>query len=254
MNGSGPAVQEAAELIVPEPVSLPLLTSLTLGYTSTAAGLALLSLLAAPHLHTLALEDATHPAEILSIDAVPLLARVFPSPAAAPGPLFPALASLALRRAHFDGPLPPARVARLELVATSPAALALESTELRVRGPLASTSVVPRDEALAATGAALRALVEARGAAAAPQTICLHEAAYALREVEEEEFKLGGTRVRVFRRVDGEGEGDGDGDGDDEDTVMGSEPECGWDGEDEAFKVGGVFNDPVFDARYGYVG
>ncbi|KAJ7888487.1 hypothetical protein B0H13DRAFT_2666387 [Mycena leptocephala] len=253
MNGSGPVVPEAAELIVPSPSpsrSSPRSPSATPppppGSPSSASS---------PRRTSTHSPWKTRRTPPRSSPSTPCLSSHASSP---PPPLPPARSSpprvpRAPPRALRWPPAPSTRRApraRRHL----PAALALESTELRVRGPLVSTSVVPRDEALAATGAALRALVEARGAAAAPQTICLHEAAYALREVEEEEFKLGGTRVRVFRRVDGEGEGDGDGDGDDEDTVMGSEPECGWDGEDEAFKVGGVFNDPVFDARYGYVG
>ncbi|KAF7369273.1 F-box domain-containing protein [Mycena venus] len=258
INGSGPAFPDISADPSPptsiEPVSLPLLTSLTLGYISAAAGLALFDLLDAPHLHTLALEDATHPADTVPVDAVPLLARLFPLDIP---PQFPALADLALRRAHLAGPPPALRVARLELEAMDPSALAaLEPTThtLCIRGPLAAPSAFPLAPAaaLAATGAALRALVEKRGPAA-PRVICLHEAAYASRGEAEEEFCLGGTRVRFFRRFEGEEDGD-----EDEDTVMGSEPECGWDGygedEAEAFKVGGVFNDPVFDARYGYVG
>lgn len=250
MNGSGPAFPDpATEPTLCETVSLPLLTSLTLGYTSTDAGLTLFDVLAAPHLHTLALEDASHPAETVPVDAVPLLTRLFPP---AMQPLFPGITHLALRRAHLASPPPPVRVESLELVATDPAALALEATQtLCVRGSpfaLASGSSLLVDPAaqLAATGAALQALVAARGAAA-PRVICLHEAAYSSHVGDPEEFLLGTTCIKVFRRLEEDEEGDGD-----EDTVMGSEPECGWDGEDEAFKVGGVFNDPVFDARYGY--
>ncbi|KAJ6564616.1 hypothetical protein B0H19DRAFT_80918 [Mycena capillaripes] len=251
MNGSGPALPEEPSLALdPSPISLPFLTSLTLGYTSAAAALALFDLLAAPHLHTLALEDATHPAETVPVDVVPLLTRLFSGPTSPP--LFPALADLALRRAHLASPPPlGARVARLELVAMPPASLlALEAThELCVRGPL-SVSGLPGAEALVA----LRALIEGRRAhGGAPPVVCLHEAAYceANGEALEEEFYLGGTCVRVFRRCEMDVE-EGD---EDEDTVMGSGSECGWDGEelDDAFKVGGVFNDPVFDARYGYV-
>ncbi|KAJ7779120.1 hypothetical protein B0H16DRAFT_1878698 [Mycena metata] len=230
-----------------EPIHLPLLKSLTLGYTSTLSALAVLHLLAAAQLRTLALEDASHPAELALDDAAPLLTALFP-PSTPTVPLFPALSDLTLRRVHLAGPTPPVRVARLELVDMAPAALAFECTqELCVRGPLIAPSAfgVPAAVSLAETGTALRALVEGRGAAA-PRVVCLHEAAYAPTHAGEvEEFFIDATRVKLYRRPE-EVE-------DDEDTVMGSDPECGWD-EHEAFKVGGVFNDPVFDARYGYVG
>ncbi|KAF8176364.1 hypothetical protein K438DRAFT_1939381 [Mycena galopus ATCC 62051] len=131
MNGSGPAVPAESTNTAwdPEPVSLPLLDALTLGYTSAAAGLALLDLLSAPYLHTLTLEDATHPADTVPIDAAPLLTRLFPAPAVQQPP-FPALAHLALRRAHLAAhPPPDARVASLELVGTHPAALTVLATQ-----------------------------------------------------------------------------------------------------------------------------
>ncbi|KAJ7028845.1 hypothetical protein C8F04DRAFT_1398714 [Mycena alexandri] len=250
LNGCGPAFLDPAGVFLPtdlEPIHLPLLKSLALGYTSALSALAVLQLLAAAQLHTLALEDASHHAEMVPVDGVPLLAALFP-PSTPAVPLFPSLSDLTLRRVHLAGPTPPVRVARLELIDMAPAALALECTqELCVRGPLIAPSafVVRAAVSLAETGAALRALVEGRGAAA-PRVVCLHEAAYAaLLAGEAEEFFIGATLVKLYRRPE-ELE-------DDEDTVMGSEPECGWD-EHEAFKVGGVFNDPVFDARYGYVG
>ncbi|KAJ7256233.1 hypothetical protein B0H12DRAFT_519992 [Mycena haematopus] len=257
MNGSGPVLESDLEPPLaawnPEPVALPLLTALTLGYTSAAAGLALLDLLegGAPRLHTLMLEDATHPADTLPVDAGPLLARLFP-PLPHTRPLFPALAQLALHRAHLVTPPPQgARVASLALVATHPLALALEASDsLCVRGPLTlptlASSAVSSEAGLAATVAVLRALVETRGAKA-PRVICVHDSYAGSAGGEEgvEEVFLGGTQMRVFRRLEAQCDED-----EDEDTVMGSEPEY----EDEAFKVGGVFNDPVFDARYGYLG
>ncbi|KAJ6456554.1 hypothetical protein C8R47DRAFT_996260, partial [Mycena vitilis] len=77
MNSSGPALPDPSSMDMPTesaPVSLPLLSSLTLGYTTASSALALLGILAAPRLHTLALEDATHPAETVPVDASPLLA------------------------------------------------------------------------------------------------------------------------------------------------------------------------------------
>ncbi|KAJ7779096.1 hypothetical protein B0H16DRAFT_1501118, partial [Mycena metata] len=230
-----------------EPIHLPSLKSLTLGYTSTLSALAVLHLLAAAQLRTLALEDASHPAELALDDAAPLLTALFP-PSTPTVPLFPALSDLTLRRVHLAGPTPPVRVARLELVDMTPAALAFECTqELCVHGPLIAPSAfgVPTAVSLAETGTAPRALVEGRGATT-PRVVCLHEAAYApVHAGEVEEFFIAATRVKLYRRPE-EVE-------DDDDTVMGSDPECGWD-EHEAFRVGGVFNDPVFDARYGYVG
>ncbi|KAJ7176877.1 hypothetical protein C8R46DRAFT_889990, partial [Mycena filopes] len=232
MNDSGPLLPDPADsdVFYPEPIHLPSLTSLTLGYTSAPSALALLHVLAAPALHTLALEDASHPAELLPIDAAPLLRALFPPSAPPSPPLFPALAALALRRVHLTSPSPPVRVARLELVDMAVAPAFEGTQELCVRAPAAC--VVP----------AVVALVEAQGAAAAPRVVCLHEAAASAGEEVAEEFCIGATRVRVYRRARD----------DDEDTVMGSESE--WDEEHEAFKLGGVFNDPVFDARYGYVG
>ncbi|KAK7052055.1 F-box domain-containing protein [Favolaschia claudopus] len=247
LNGSGPAFPDSAALSSSPPsfesISLPSLGSLTLGYTSSAAAVALFDLISAPSLHQLILEDATHPTDTIPVDALPLLNRLFSSNAE---PAFPNLADLALRRTHLSGAPPSAHLSRLELLGTNPLALALRATDmLCIRGPLATSSLsAAPTEALAQTGFALRAVVEECGDKA-PRVICLHESSYASHVGEPDEvFLLGGgtTCVRVFRRAEEEG--------DEDETMMGSEIEY----EEEAFKVGGVFNDPVFDARYGYVG
>ncbi|KAJ7779105.1 hypothetical protein B0H16DRAFT_1448632 [Mycena metata] len=204
-----------------EPIHLPSLKSLTLGYTSTLSALAVLHLLAAAQLRTLALEDASHPAELALDDAAPLLTALFP-PSTPTVPLFPALSDLTLRRVHLAGPTPPVRVARLELVDMTPAALAFECTqELCVHGPLIAPSAfgVPTAVSLAETGTAPRALVEGRGATT-PRVVCLHEAAYAPAHAGEvEEFFIAATRVKLYRRPEEVQH--------DDDTVMGSDPECG---------------------------
>ncbi|KAJ6607679.1 hypothetical protein B0H10DRAFT_2227587 [Mycena sp. CBHHK59/15] len=243
LNGSGPLLDDApsrSETTRPTPVFLPYLTSLTLGYTSTAVGLALLSLVCAPlsalYVRTLTLEDASDPTALLPVDAGPLLAHLFP-PTSAGECMFPALERLALKHVHVARASTVLRVPRLELVGMPlPLAATLECGELVVRG-----APLPMD----ALGPALHALVAAQGPRA-PRTVTLHESTFSSPSSgQAEEFLLeGGTRVRVFRRADADGEGE-----DDEDTVMGSESE--WD-EAAAFKVGGVFNDPVFDARYAY--
>ncbi|KAJ6482565.1 hypothetical protein C8R45DRAFT_1099844 [Mycena sanguinolenta] len=249
MNGSGPVVD--SEYWQREYLPMPLLTTLTLGYTSAASAVELLSLFAdgsAERLDTLTLEDATHPADTLPVDASPLLAVLFhPAPLDFTRYLFPALEHLILRRVHLtESPLPTG-IRSLELVATHPQALGLRPYSLCVRGPLAipsTASAVMPEAGMVATGAMLRALVE-KQKLLAPREICMHEAACAGAEEEVEEAWLGDTKIRVFRRLEGQDDED-----DDEDTVMGSDPEY----EEEAFKVGGVFNDPVFDARYGYLG
>ncbi|KAF7377419.1 F-box domain-containing protein [Mycena sanguinolenta] len=251
MNGSGPAVDPQAPWRPHEDTPLPLLTTLTLGYTSAASGIALLEILAfhTPNVHTLTLEDASHPADTIPVDASPLLAILFHAvPFDFTKYFFPALEHLALRRVHLTEPPPPTGINSLELYATHPQALGLRPHTLCVRGPLAipsAASVLTPEAGMTATGAMLRALVE-KQRFLAPREICLHEAAYASAGAEEEveEVWVGDTKIRVFRRLEGQGDED-----DDEDTVMGSDPEY----EEEAFKVGGVFNDPAFDARYGSV-
>ncbi|KAJ7182903.1 hypothetical protein C8R43DRAFT_968452 [Mycena crocata] len=245
MNGSGPLLFDSdVDPSTPTdnsgtaPISLPELKSLLLGYTSSEAGLAFFHLLSAPNVQTLTLEDTSVPAAMIPIDAAPLLAHLFPPAAAPEAHPFPALADLRLWSLHIASPAPPVRAARLELVGMTPSALAFEcSAELCVRAP-------PDADAKPA-GPALRALIEAQGARA-PRLVSLHETYGTLNApaAEADEYVVGGTCVRVFRGPEEEGS-------EDEDTVMGSDLEYGGMDEDDAFKPGGVFNDPAFDARYG---
>ncbi|KAJ6598153.1 hypothetical protein DFH09DRAFT_1071199 [Mycena vulgaris] len=278
LNGAGPsspssllspsAFASPAAVDDAEPNPLPHLTALTLGYTSPRAGLAVLGLLCAPHLERLVLEDAG--AEDADADADgdarPVLARLFPADEDAPAGPFPALAHLTLRRVHLAAApsSPPVRlaVARLELVGmplSARSAVQLRVGELCVRGAPDA-------------GAALRGALSACPAA---RVIEVHESALTHPHPgaeSEEEFCVGATRVRVFRALL-----DADADTDeDEDTLMGSDEEgCAvkafakmdvregdvkmrvkerdlWEAEeDAAFRAGGVFNDPVFDARWG---
>ncbi|KAJ7687728.1 hypothetical protein B0H17DRAFT_1332346 [Mycena rosella] len=225
LNGSGPALPAAADPPAPRPVPLAHLSALTLGYVSTPAGLALLSLVHAPRLRALTLEDAGDPAAPLPVNATPLLTLLYPSGGAhkLAAPLFPALAHLTLRRAHL-APTPAAApilaVPQLTLVDMAPAAVAQT-----LYGP---------------------GVVEVHAEGSAPS-----QSDHA---PEPEEFRVGATRVRVFHSPapyddDDDNEGDASDDSDPE-TLLGF-PMDWEEAEAAAFKVGGAFNDPVFDARWG---
>ncbi|KAJ7621471.1 hypothetical protein FB45DRAFT_929304 [Roridomyces roridus] len=252
VNGSGPVLFDpisASPASSSHDLWLPELRDLTLGYVSAPTGLAFLQLLsaAAPNVRALHIEDASDPASLTPVDASPLLAALTPSNLESKP--FPHLAALELKRTHLAGsPLQhPPEVPHLELVGMDSNALAA------VR--CTDTLCVKGGKILSSPAQLLCAVLIGKGQDAEQhrplRVLEMHGSTFATPgAVPVEDFVAGGTRVRVFRDDADEEDGmDEDGD-EDEDTLMGSDRE-----EEEAFKPGGVFNDPVFDARYaGYGG
>ncbi|KAJ7040925.1 hypothetical protein C8F04DRAFT_1391393 [Mycena alexandri] len=224
LNSAGPArFDPGAAASVTDVIHLPLLKSLTLGYTSAIAALAVLQVLNAPHLHALTLEDANPPAQMVLVDAVPVLMALFAHP------MFPSLSNLTLCHVYLSGQTPLVRVERLELVDMALEPLAFECThELYLRGAVVAFGLPPT-ASMFQTKAALRALVNGCGVNA-PRVVRLYEAPYTLgHQGNVEEFFMAGTKVRMYHRPD---------------------PEEYYE-DMEVDQVVGELNDPLFDARFG---
>ncbi|KAJ7779146.1 hypothetical protein B0H16DRAFT_1838518 [Mycena metata] len=180
LNGAGPArLEPGGGAPLTDIIHLPLLNSLTLGYTSAIAALAVLQVLNAPHLHVLTLEDANPPAHS-------------------------SLSNLTLRRVHLDSHTPLVRVERLELVDMALEPLAFECThELYLRGAAVAFGL-PTTASVVQIKAALRAFVKGYGVNA-PRVVRLYEVAYTLdQQGDMEEFFVATTKVIIYHHQDPE--------------------------------------------------
>ncbi|KAJ7054212.1 hypothetical protein C8F01DRAFT_1259957 [Mycena amicta] len=136
LNVAGPPVSQEEIPAVPK---LPNLASLSLGYTCTAAGAAVLRLVSssASALCSISLEDASDPASLVALDAAPMLLLIFST---TPERLFPNLRRVTLRRIGSSAihiPRDAAVLDRLELINSSEILFGLASAarEVCVRGP-----------------------------------------------------------------------------------------------------------------------